>query len=202
MLKFSVIVSIYKNNNPGQVRVALDSLPQQTLLPYEIVIVADGPVSSELEQVVEDFEVNVESHNLPIKVNYQKYEQNEGLGEAMRKAALVAKGDYIARMDADDICLPDRFEKQMKCFEEDAELSIVGGQISEFDGDVHHITGRRVVPREHEEIANFMRSRNAMNHMTVIIKKKDLLEAGNYQPFYLLEDHYLWVRMLQHGCMF
>ena len=202
MLKFSVIVSIYKNNNPEQVRVALDSLPQQTLLPYEIVIVADGPISSELEQVVEDFEVNVESHNLPIKVNYQKYEQNEGLGEAMRKAALVAKGDYVARMDADDICLPDRFEKQMKCFEEDAQLSIVGGQISEFDGDVHHITGRRVVPREHEEIAKFMRSRNAMNHMTVIIKKKDLLEAGNYQPFYLLEDYYLWVRMLQHGCKF
>lgn len=202
MLKFSVIVSIYKNNNPGQVRVALDSLPQQTLLPYEIVIVADGPVSSELEQVVEDFEVNVESHNLPIKVNYQKYEQNEGLGEAMRKAALVAKGDYIARMDADDICLPDRFEKQMKCFEEDDNLSIVGGQISEFDGDIHHITGRRVVPAEHNEIAKFMRSRNGMNHMTVIIRKKDLLKAGNYQPFYLLEDHYLWVRMLQHGCMF
>ena len=201
-MKLTVVIPIYVNNDTQQLRVSLDSLLRQTLLSNEILVVADGPVSEGLDKEVERLEGSVERLGLPIEVNYLKLEENRGLGEAMRKAALVAKGDYLARMDADDICLPDRFEKQMKCFEEDAQLSIVGGQISEFDGDVHHITGRRVVPREHEEIAMFMRSRNAMSHMTVIIKKKDLLEAGNYQPFYLLEDHYLWVRMLQHGCMF
>ena len=185
-----------------QLKAVLQSIFRQTRLPDEVLIVVDGPVSFKLEQEVERFLGGSEKQNLQIEINCLKLDNNEGLGEAMRKAVLVAKGDYIARMDADDICLPDRFEKQMKCFEEDAKLSIVGGQISEFDGDVHHITGRRVVPREHGEIAKFMRSRNAMSHMTVIIKKKDLLEAGNYQPFYLLEDHYLWVRMLQHGCMF
>ena len=199
---FSVVISIYENNDAQQLRVSLDSLLQQTLLPNEILVVADGPVSAELEKEIQRIKFKVQSSKLPIEVNYQKFEQNEGLGEAMRKAVLVAKGDYIARMDADDICLPDRFEKQMKCFEEDTELSIVGGQISEFDGDIHHIIGRRVVPAEHNEIAKFMRSRNGMNHMTVIIRKKDLLKAGNYQPFYLLEDYYLWVRMLQNGCKF
>ena len=196
-MKLTVVVPIYKNNDARQLRVSLDSLLRQTLLPNEI-----GPVSADLEQVVSSFKFLVSSKNLPIEVNYLKFEQNEGLGEAMRKAVFVAKGDYIARMDADDICLPNRFEKQMNCFEKDANLSVVGGQIAEFDGDVENIIGRRVVPREHADIAKFMRSRNGMNHMTVIIKKKDLLESGNYQPFYLLEDYFLWVRMLQHGCKF
>lgn len=201
-MKLTVVIPIYVNNDTQQLRVSLDSLLRQTLLPNEILVVADGPVSEGLDKEVERLEGSVERLGLPIEVNYLKLEENRGLGEAMRKAVLEAKGDFFARMDADDICLPYRLEKQMRCFDEDANLSIVGGQISEFDGDIHHITGRRVVPAEHNEIAKFMRSRNGMNHMTVIIKKKDLLKAGNYQPFYLLEDYYLWVRMLQHGCKF
>ncbi|MBQ6205194.1 MAG: glycosyltransferase [Prevotella sp.] len=201
-MKLTVVVPIYKNNDAQQLRVSLDSLLRQTLLPNEILVVADGPVSAGLEREVERLKVKVQSSKLPIEVSYQKFEQNEGLGEAMRKAVFVAKGDYIARMDADDICLPNRFEKQMKCFEEDATLSVVGGQIAEFDGDVENITGRRVVPLEHEEIVSYMKSRNGMNHVTTILKKKDLVDSGNYQSFFLLEDYYLWVRMIQCGCRF
>ena len=201
-MKLSVVVPIYKNNDAQQLCVSLDSLLRQTLLPNEILIVADGPVSTELEREVERLKVKVQSSKLPIEVNYQKFEQNEGLGEAMRKAVFVAKGDYIARMDADDICLPNRFEKQMNCFEKDANLSVVGGQIAEFNGDVKNITGRRVVPLEHEEIESYMKSRNGMNHVTTILKKKDLIDSGNYQSFFLLEDYYLWVRMIQCGCRF
>lgn len=201
-MKLTVVVPIYKNNDARQLRVSLDSLQRQTLLPNEILVVADGPVSAGLEQVVSSFKFQVSGKNLPIEVNYQKFEQNEGLGEAMRKAVFVAKGDYIARMDADDICLPNRFEKQMNCFEKDANLSVVGGQIAEFDGDVENISGRRVVPLEHEEIVSYMKSRNGMNHVTTILKKKDLIDSGNYQSFFLLEDYYLWVRMIQCGCRF
>ncbi len=174
----------------------------QTRLPEEVLVVADGPLPAQLEQVVDSFVLRAKRLNLPIKVNYQKFEQNEGLGEAMRKAALVAKGDFIARMDADDICLPDRFEKQMKCFENDGNLSVVGGQIAEFDGDVKNIIGKRIVPLEHKEIVNYMKSRNGMNHVTTILKKKDLIDSGNYQPLEWFEDYCLWVRMIQHGCKF
>ena len=201
-MKLTVVVPFYKNNDARQLRVSLDSLLRQTLLPNEILVVADGPVSAELEREVERLKVKVQSSKLPIEVNYQKFEQNGGLGEAMRKAVLVAKGDYIARMDADDICLPNRFEKQMKCFKDDPILSVVGGQIAEFDGDVENIIGRRVVPLEHEEIVSYMKSRNGMNHVTTILKKKDLIDSGNYQSFFLLEDYYLWVRMIQCGCRF
>ena len=230
MLKFSVIMSIYKSDVPELVRVALDSLLQQTLLPNEIVIVGDGPVPAELEQVVSSFKCQVskirttpnpsfakggdlvpedgkeslETRNQKPEtiVTYLPQEKNGGLGEAMRIAAEAAKYDYLARMDSDDICLPDRFEKQMKCFEEDPELSLVGGMITEFDGDPENIIAKRILPLEDAEIKRMMRGRCAVNHVTVIFKKADLMKSGNYQPFWKQEDHYLWARMMEHGCKF
>ena len=242
MLKFSVIMSIYKSDQPELVRVALDSLLQQTLLPNEIVIVADGPVPAELEREVERLKVKVQSLPLPLPeayplplpegkgekptpspslkgrgedyppetgnqkpetiVTYLPQEKNGGLGEAMRIAAEAAKYDYLARMDSDDICLPDRFEKQMKCFEEDPELSLVGGMITEFDGEPENIIAKRILPLEDAEIKKMMRGRCAVNHVTVIFKKADLMKSGNYQPFWKQEDHYLWARMMEHGCKF
>ena len=230
MLKFSVIMSIYKSDQPELVRVALDSLLQQTLLPNEIVIVGDGPVPAELEQVVSSFKCQVskirttpnpsfekggdlvpedrkesrETRNQKPKtiVTYLPQEKNGGLGEAMRIAAEAAKYDYLARMDSDDICLPDRFEKQMKCFLEDPELSLVGGMITEFDGDPENIIAKRILPLEDAEIKRMMRGRCAVNHVTVIFKKADLMKSGNYQPFWKQEDHYLWARMMEHGCKF
>lgn len=230
MMKFSVIMSIYKSDVPELVRVALDSLLQQTLLPNEIVIVGDGPVPAELEQVVSSFKCQVskirttpnssfakggdlvpedgkeslETRNQKPEtiVTYLPQEKNGGLGEAMRIAAEAAKYDYLARMDSDDICLPDRFEKQMKCFEEDLELSLVGGMITEFDGDPENIIAKRILPLEDAEIKRMMRGRCAVNHVTVIFKKADLMKSGNYQPFWKQEDHYLWARMMEHGCKF
>lgn len=230
MQKFSVIMSIYKSDQPELVRVALDSLLQQTLLPNEIVIVGDGPVPAELEQEIESFKFRVsklrttpnpsfvkggdlapedgkeslETRNLKpeIIVTYLPQEKNGGLGEAMRIAAEAAKYDYLARMDSDDICLPDRFEKQMKCFEEDPELSLVGGMITEFDGEPENIIAKRILPLEDAEIKRMMRGRCAVNHVTVIFKKADLMKSGNYQPFWKQEDHYLWARMMEHGCKF
>ena len=230
MLKFSVIMSIYKSDVPELVRVALDSLMQQTLLPNEIVIVGDGPVPVELEEEISSFKFRVskirttpnpsfakggdlvpedrkeslETRNQKPEtiVTYLPQEKNGGLGEAMRIAAEAAKYDYLARMDSDDICLPDRFEKQMKCFEEDPELSLVGGMITEFDGDPENIIAKRILPLEDAEIKRMMRGRCAVNHVTVIFKKADLMKSGNYQPFWKQEDHYLWARMMEHGCKF
>lgn len=202
MLRFSVIMSIYKSDVPELLRVALDSLLQQTLLPDEIVIVGDGPVPHLLEAEVERVKCKVQSEKLPIEVTYLPQAKNGGLGEAMRIAVENAKYDYVARMDSDDICLPDRFEKQMKCFEEDPDLSLVGGMITEFDGEPDNIIAKRVLPLEDAEIKRMMRGRCAVNHVTVIFKKADLLRSGNYQPYWLQEDQYLWARMMEHGCKF
>jgi glycosyltransferase involved in cell wall biosynthesis len=217
-LKISVIMSIYKSDVPEYVRIALDSLLNQTRLPDEIVIVADGPVPAELEQVVKSLtpspspkgegnkdgegDLKPETRDLKPIVTYLPQEKNGGLGEAMRIAVEAAKYPYLARMDSDDICLPDRFEKQMKCFEEDPELSIVGGMITEFDGEPENIIAERILPLDDAGIKKMMRGRCAVNHVTVIFKKEDLLRSGNYQPFWKQEDHYLWARMMEHGCKF
>ncbi|MBR6962958.1 MAG: glycosyltransferase [Prevotella sp.] len=195
-------MSIYKSDVPELVHVALDSLLKQTLLPNEIVIVGDGPVPAELEQEIENLQLRIDKEKLPVEVTYLPQEKNGGLGEAMRIAVDNAKYPYLARMDSDDICLPDRFEKQMKCFDEDPQLSLVGGMITEFDGEPENIIAKRILPLDDAGIKKMMRGRCAVNHVTVIFKKEDLLRSGNYQPFWKQEDHYLWARMMEHGCKF
>lgn len=196
-LKFSVITSVYKSDVPEYVKTAFESIFNQTLIPDEVVCVADGPIPDELKNVVEEFNTRYPEIMHPVYL-----EKNGGLGEAMRIASLEAKYDYLARMDSDDICLPDRFEKQMKCFEEDPDLSIVGGMITEFEGDPENVFAKRILPLEDAEIKKMMRGRCAVNHVTVIFKKADLMKAGNYQPFWKQEDHYLWARMMLAGCTF
>ena len=202
MATLSAILPVYRKNNPAQVKAALDSILAQTRLPEEVLVVTDGPVPAELEQVIHNAQFTIQNEKLPVEVAYLPQEKNKGLGETLRVAVEKTQCDYVARMDADDICLPERFETQMKCFEEHPEVSVVGGQIVEFDGAETNITGRRRVPLRHDDIAAYMKSRNAMNHVTTIIRRKDLLAAGNYQPLNWLEDYYLWVRMLQQGFRF
>lgn len=137
-----------------------------------------------------------------VKIKYLPLEKNRGLGETLRIAVEHTECEYVARMDADDICLPDRFEKQMKCFEEDPELSLVGGMITEFVDTPDNIVDERILPLEDAEIKKFMGSRCGVNHVTVIFKKEDLIKAGNYRSDYRQEDYYLWVRMMKVGCKF
>ena len=200
--KFSVIMSIYKSDVPEHVRIAFESMLNQTRLPDEIVVVADGPVPASLKQVIDNLQFTIDNEKLPVEVAYLPQEKNRGLGEALRIAVENAKYDYLARMDADDICLPDRFEKQMKCFEEDPELSLVGGMITEFVDTPENIVDKRILPLEDKEIKRFMKSRCGVNHVTVIFKKEDLLKAGNYRSDYRQEDYYLWARMMKADCKF
>lgn len=234
MLKFSVIMSIYKSDVPEYLHIALESLLNQTRRPDEIVIVGDGPVPAELEQEVQRLKVKVESLPQPLPerkgekptpspslkgrgedyppetgnqkpetiVTYLPQEKNRGLGAAMAIAVEAAQYPYLARMDSDDICLPDRFEKQMRCFEEDPELSAVGGMITEFVDTPENIVTKRVLPLEDKDIKRFMKSRCGVNHVTVIFKKEDLLKAGNYRSDFRQEDYYLWARMMKVGCKF
>ncbi|WP_278484962.1 glycosyltransferase [Hoylesella nanceiensis] len=193
---FSVIMSVYKNDNPEQLDVALDSIINQTLPPNEIIVVVDGPVPDESVRVLE----NKKQVYPELKVFYQK--ENQGLGAVLRIAVANAQYDYLARMDSDDIALPNRFELQMNEFKKDNNLSLVGGMITEFADTPENIISKRILPCSDADIKQFMKSRCGLNHMTVIMKKKDLLKAGNYQPDFRQEDYYLWARMILTGCTF
>jgi glycosyltransferase involved in cell wall biosynthesis len=195
---YSVITSVYKNDKPEFVRVALDSmLVDQSVKPTEIVLVQDGPVPYELSRLLLEYKDEYGD-----VMNIIKLEKNGGLGNALKLGVENAKYDVIARMDSDDICLPARFEKQLAYLEAHPACDIVGGQMTEFIGEPDNIVGRREVPLTNDEIYQYMKSRCALNHVTVMFRKEAVLKAGNYQDWFWNEDYYLWVRMMMAGCNF
>lgn len=198
MKQFSVITSIYKNDKPEFVRVALDSmLVNQSVKPVEIVLVQDGLVPEELYAVITEYE-----SKYPEVMHVIRLEKNGGLGNALKLGVENAKYDLCARMDSDDICLPDRFEKQLAYLEAHPECDIVGGQMTEFIKSPDNVVGRREVPLTNEEIYEFMKSRCALNHVTVMFRKASVMKVGNYQDWFWNEDYYLWVRMMMSKCVF
>ena len=198
MTNFSVITSVYKNDTPKYVRVALDSmLVNQSVKPTEIVLVRDGLVPDELDALLDEYEALY--HHV---FNIIRLKQNGGFGKALKLGVEVAKYDIIARMDSDDICLPYRFEKQVAFLDKHPDCDIVGGQMTEFIDTPDNIVGKRVVPESNEAIYEYMKSRCALNHVTVMFRKNSVMRAGNYQDWFWNEDYYLWVRMMMAKCQF
>ena len=186
---FSVLMAVYKKEQPLFFKEALRSVFEQSLIPNEVVLVKDGPLTEELEQIIVDFS----SKNEQLKVI--TLEKNQGLGEALRIGLNACSFDLVARMDSDDICKPYRFEKQIAFLKEHKEITIVGSWIEELSDCKEEIEAIRELPQEDKQLKIFMKWRNPFNHMTVMFRKKDILAVGGYQPFYLLEDYYLWNRL-------
>lgn len=193
---FSVAMSVYKNDSPVFFDRALDSITtHQTVLPTEIVLVVDGPIPVEVDEVIEKYDAM-----FPALFHTIKLPQNGGLGNALRIAVENASCGLIARMDSDDVAVADRFEQQLKIFEKEENVDIVGGDISEFVGDESNIVAKRVVPVSDKEIKEYMRTRCALNHVSVMFKKQVILDCGNYLDLFWNEDYYLWIRMVERGC--
>lgn len=125
---------------------------------------------------------------------------NKGLGNALKIAVKKCSNELVARMDSDDIAVPDRFEQQIKRFMEMPAVDIVGGDIDEFIDDIHNVTGKRCVPCRDRDIKKYMEKRCPFNHMTVMYKKSAVQKAGGYRDWFWNEDYYLWIRMMQKGC--
>ena len=198
MREFSIVTSVYKNDKEAFVSAALDSmLVTQSVKPNEIVLVQDGHVPYELSRLLLEYKDKYGD-----VLNIIKLEKNGGLGNALKLGVENAKYDICARMDSDDICASDRFEKQLAYLEAHPECDIVGGQITEFIDTPDNIVGKREVPCDNEAIYHYMRSRCALNHPTVMFKKKAVLNAGNYMDWFWNEDYYMWIRMMEQGCVF
>ncbi|WP_026510599.1 glycosyltransferase [Butyrivibrio sp. LC3010] len=194
MAQLSVLMSIYINEKTEYVQACFESLLGQTVQADEWVIVEDGPLTAEMYKLINRFQME---H--PELIKRVKLNSNQGLGIALRIGVENCSNEIIARMDTDDIARQDRFEKQLKEFDIDPELDICGSQIDEFDDDPDIIVSKRIVPIKHEDIIEYQKLRDAFNHMTVMYKKKAVLSAGNYQKCPLMEDTYLWARMIMNG---
>lgn len=191
---FSVLMSVYRNDKPEDFLEAVKSVSvKQTLPPDEIVIVVDGPVPESLEKAIIEIEKNIPS----TRILWQK--ENKGLGQALNIGMKACSNELVARMDADDISVPDRFEKQIAYMKSNPEVTVCGGQISEFIDSPENIVAYRKVPLDPIDCLNYFKDRDPLNHMTVMLRKSAVMKVGNYQPWHLDEDTYLWGRLLKNG---
>lgn len=187
-------MTVYKSDNPDYFRLSLESMLNQTMKSNDIVIVCDGPISKELQDVID------ESKKRSPFINQIILEHNVGLGLALNEGLKVCKNELVARMDSDDISLPTRCEKQLKMFRKDSELVIVGCPVKEFVGDEKNIVGKRDVPLDNESIYKFCKRRDPFNHPTVIYRKSKVLKYGPYGDYRKNQDTDLWIKMLSNGC--
>lgn len=190
MENLSVLMSVYAKDNPQWLKQAIASVLSNTVKPSEFVIVCDGPLTPELEAVLSEYKDKTVLYRLA---------KNSGLGEALRQGILKCSNEFIARMDADDISLQDRFEKQLAYFKKHPNTAILGGFIQEVDGQTLEPVAIRDVPLTDTEIKKYIKTRSPFNHVSVMFKKNAVLKAGSYQPFYCVEDYYLWARMAAKG---
>lgn len=193
---FSVILSVYYKDKTNQLTEALDSVIEQTVKPAEIILVIDGLVSDELNELINNYESDLK--------NFHVIRNPVNMGHAVaRQLALEATShNLVALMDSDDISAPDRFEKQLQCFNSFPGLDVLGGQIQEFIGSPNNVISIRNVPLEDHEIKEYLKSRCPFNQVSVMFKKSSVLAAGGYLDWPFEEDYYLWIRMHMKMCNF
>lgn len=193
--KYSVLMSLYEKECPDYFRVAMDSMLGQTIKPDEIVIVEDGPLTDALYAVLDEY---AKKSDVPIKT--VKNAENFGLGFSLNVGLKACRNEFIARMDTDDISMPERCKKQLDVFALHPELSIVGAFVDEFYNDPKKIESTRIVPKTNDAIYQFAKKRSAFNHSVVMFRKSKVLEFGGYANLRRNQDVDLFGRMLFGGC--
>lgn len=191
---FSVLMSVYKNEKAQYLDASLNSIENQSVTPNEIVLVEDGPLTKDLYSVIDTHKNKFSEDFKVVALN-----KNQGLGNALRIGTKYVSTNWIARMDTDDIAVPNRFELQLKEIEKNPELAVMGGQVDEFEGSINNIIGKRTVPCSQADIYKFVKWRNPFNHPTVLINKTVLEKVGGYENKGKLEDYFLWAKILAKG---
>ena len=196
MEKFSVLMTVYKSDNPEYFRISLNSVMDQTVVPDEVVLVKDGPVPATIQVVIDGVDA---AH--PNIIKQVQLEKNVGLGLALNEGLKECNYELIARMDSDDICLPERFEKQLKMFETNPKLDIVGCPVKEFVETPDNIVGKRDVPLDNVSIHKYARKRDPFNHPTVMYRKSKVIKYGPYGNYRKNQDTALWIELLSNECV-
>ena len=192
--KYSVLMSVYHREKPEYLKQAIESIQAQTLPTDDFVLVCDGLLNDALDKVIAE-----KQQEMGMTLNVVRLAKNAGLGSALNEGIKHCKNELVARMDSDDIAYPNRCEKQMAVFNAHPEVSICSGIVEEFTTDPNTVDTKRVPPETNAEIVEFAKKRNPFNHPCVMYKKSTVEAVGSYQDFYLLEDYYLWLRMLMAG---
>lgn len=196
-MKFSVLMSIYHKEDPINFDLSMKSIwDKQSIKPNEIILVKDGPLTNELDEIIKKWKIILVDilHIIPLK-------QNLGLGDALNIGLQYCNYNIVARMDTDDIALPTRFEEQINIFKKN-DIDVCGSWISEFEDSESNIVSYRIVPEYNEEIIKYAKIRCPVNHPSIMYKKDAVQKAGGYKKLMWFEDYYLWSRMIMSGAKF
>ncbi|PWD86181.1 glycosyltransferase [Ignatzschineria cameli] len=192
---FSVLLSIYYKEDPTHFDEALTSIwDHQILKPNEIVLVKDGPLTPELDDVIKHWKQKLGDIFI-----VSALEKNEGTGRAKNHGLQLCNYEYIAIMDTDDISVSNRFQMQIEYLEKHPNIVVLGGQLQEFVGSLDNIISEKNVPLSHNDITSFSKNRSPFNHPTSIYKRKEITEIGGYKHHLFMEDYNLWIRVLSKG---
>jgi len=190
---FTLLMSVWAKDRPELLRRAFESsVVAQVRRPDEVVLVQDGPVPPELAACLDEL-----TETSPVPVRVVRLAENQGLGPALEAGLAACTHEVVARMDADDVSLPDRFAVQLPEIEAGADL--VGSALVEIGADEGDVVGRRTPPTSPEMIARSARLHDPINHPTVVYRRSAVAAAGGYEHVPLLEDYWLFARMIQHG---
>jgi glycosyltransferase involved in cell wall biosynthesis len=193
----SLLMSVYSKVSPDALKACLFSLADQTLLPEQFVIVKDGPLTTELDILIDQF--TAKFSNLTLIVNI---EINQGLINALNTGLHHCTQKWIVRMDSDDVAMPDRIERQINFLKNNTDVDVLGSAMLEFDSSPKNPQRRKPVKSSHENIVKQLPIRNPINHPSVCIRKSTLLDIGGYPSLYLLEDYFLWAKLIKANARF
>ena len=188
----SAVMPVHGGADPADLAAAVASLLGQSRLPDEVVIVEDGPLMDAHLVTLSDLE---QRHPRVVRI---RLEVNAGAGEANQAGLMAAAGEWIAKFDADDICLPHRIERQMAALEASG-ADVCGGAMLEFVQDPERPVAIRRCPLEHDLIARRMRFNNPINHPTSMYRRDVALSAGGYADLRFMQDYDMFARMLVSG---
>lgn len=190
-MRFSVLMSVYAAERPEYLRMALQSLAAQTRRADEVVLVEDGPLPDSLHAVIDAFRE-------PLNLCAVRLPANVGLARALNAGLAHCRYELVARMDSDDISLPERFERQVRFMEENPDIAASSAALDEFD-ETGKVFSSRVLPLTHEELVEFARQRSPLSHAVAIFRKSAILAVGGYPLFKRSQDVALWSLLIVKG---
>ena len=190
----SVLMSVYNGDNSEYLNVAIESIITQTRLPDEIVLVEDGPVQGQLSDVIHQWQ-----QKQPRFFKVVSLPENCGLGVALQEGLKTCSYDVVARMDADDISCPTRFEKQLQFLEDNPDVAAVSSWMACFEDDPDDIVFIRQMPQKHRDIKRIARFRNPICHPPIMFRRSAVEDAGGYNEWQRNQDYHLWARMILNG---
>lgn len=195
-VNYSILMSVYFRETASNLRQALESMMTQSVLTNDFVLVCDGDLTEELDSVISEY-----VDKFPNVFNIVRIPKNPSWAEVLNIGLKLCKNELVARMDSDDISVPERCEKQLKYMASHPDVDVVSTSLGEFSVNPGEINYIRRLPEHNTEIIEFAKYRCPLNHATVIYKKSAVLKSGGYQYFPAYEDYHLWVRMIINKCV-